>query len=86
MWKGVRLYRTPIDFQAAMLQRFAFISPLVFAISQFVFVHDPCVVASTFESFLRYIFIYSRRFTDPGAKNLLRLLGAMTPRKFNFEF
>jgi hypothetical protein len=65
----------------------AFISPPAFAISQLLFVHNRCVVASTFDSFLRYIFYLFVSMQDPRGQNLLRLLGAVTPRKFisNFE-
>ena len=84
--KGVRRVPNPDDFQAATLQRFAFISPPAFAISQLLFVHDPCVVASTFESFLRYIFIYSRRYTDPGAKTCFACSAQLLPCSYYLAF
>jgi hypothetical protein len=39
------------------------------AISQLLIVHDPCVVASTLESFLRRDFYLSLAMPDPGVKN-----------------
>ena len=48
------------------LIKLAFISTPAFAISQSLFVHDPCVVASTFNSFLRYILFICVDLPTPG--------------------